>query len=231
SPKARRGPLVAGALALVGLAAVGLAVVGPAPDVAPVQVRVASGVEGELLVDGRSRGRIEPAVELVFELPPGPHRFAVMADEGLSLARAVDLDGPARVELELPSAPAGASAAEDVAEPPEPEAVAPEAVEPEAVEPEAVEPEEVEPAPAAPPAVTPPSTPVDLADVLARCRNDDACQVEALAGRARSPLERATLIQAYRDLGRSADMVREMRAFLAMYPDAPQAPSYRRQLE
>ncbi len=225
-------------LALVALVAVALALRAWTSEPELIAARVASSVEGELRIDGRARGRIGPSVELVFELPRGLHRFAVATDDGMLLARDADLRTGTRIELGLPASARVEERAEAGADAETPTGVegspgsAPEAV-PE-VDPEAGA-AGVAGAGADGEGGTEASRPaqleLDLDAVLARCRNDAACRVEALAGRARSPLERATLIQAYRNLGRTDAMTAEMRAFLEAHPDALQASSYRRQLE
>ncbi len=104
-----------------------------------------------------------------------------------------------------------------------------------AVQPEERPPEAPPPGPPPPQSAAPqprPQGPVTAAELATarECasRLDDACVIGILAGRAQSELERALLIDAHfrRNPG-SEETLREMRAFLELYPNDERSETYR----
>jgi PPM family protein phosphatase len=99
-----------------GVATKGAAEAAEAAD--PVRVIVRSDARGaELMVDGKSYGRLDDEGEVAIFLPPGAYRFEARSDESVvaSASATVAEDQPTEVELMLPAGRSGTPAAEEEA--------------------------------------------------------------------------------------------------------------------
>jgi serine/threonine protein kinase len=151
--------------------------------------------------------------------------WAISADDEPMIARGerVEEPPPPAIDEEPPPLP------EPVAE------VEPQTTEPVAPEPVVVDPQ---PEPAArerrrpvAPAIQPLVGPTALEEARAcLTRNDRQCARDILAARGRSQSERALLIDLYRELGQTPQMLDAMERFVRQYPRAPQVESYRNDL-